>query len=344
MKSPRHLTIYDIAADLKVSPSTVSRALKGHFSIGKEMTETIQNYAKEKGYRPNFIAASLRRNKTNTIGVIVPWINRPFISTLISGIEEEGRMHGYNILISQSHDSYENEVENCRTLYDTRIGALIVSLAMESTKYKHFDQFVANKIPIVFVDRITDQFTSDRVIIDNYAAGYAATEHLIQQGCKRIAHFGGLSQRLLYRERQRGYTDALRNHNLELIPELIIEGNILSLEEGQKMAQRVVESGFRPDGIFTANDSAAVGSIQYLKKAGIRVPHDIAVIGFNNDPITTIIDPALSSVSHPAFEMGKLAVKQVLKQQAHMDIISSETIVLKTEVIVRKSSMRMEHA
>jgi LacI family transcriptional regulator len=340
MKPRKEVTIYDLAEELKVSPSTVSRALKDHFSIGKEMIELVKKHAHQRGYRPNSIAASLRRNKTNNIGVITSWINRPFMSSLISGVEEEAARVGYNVVISQSHDSYENEVAIAKALYDSRIGGLIVSLAMETKKYDHFNQFVDNDIPIVFVDRVSEEFRADKVIIDNFGAGYTATKHLIEQGCKRIAHFAGSQLRNVYRERQRGYLEALRQHNLPVDETLIVKGDILNSEEGMKMANHVLDLPNPPDGIFSPNDTSAVSAIQCAKKRGLKIPKEIAIIGFNNDPVSLIIEPQLSTISHPATDMGRIAARQVMKHKDHKDIVTSETITLKTELIVRESSLR----
>lgn len=340
MKSKKEVTIYDIASELKVSPSTVSRALKDHFSISKSMIKTVKELATQRGYRPNHIAASLRRNKSNTIGVMIPWINRPFVSSLISGVEETASKAGYNVIISQSHDNYENEVANAKALYGSRISGLVVSLAMETKNYDHFVQFSKNDIPVVFVDRVSEEFNTDRVVIDNMSAGFTATQHLIEQGCTRIAHFAGAQHRNVYRHRLNGYIHALKHYNIPIDENLIVYGDILSAEEGLNMAAHVLDLPCRPDGIFSANDTAAISAIQYAKKMGIPIPQELAVIGFNNDPIALIIDPQLSTIAHPAVDMGKIAAQQVLKHKDHRDIVASETIVLKTQLVVRESSQR----
>ncbi len=323
-----------------MSPSTVSRALKDHFSISKETIKAVKRLAGERGYRPNSIAASLRKNKTNTIGVMISWINRPFISSLISGIEEAASKAGYNVIISQSYDSYEKEVAHAGALHASRISGLVVSLSMETKKYDHFQQFIRDDIPVVFVDRVSEEFNADRVVIDNFAAGFAATEHLIAQGCTRIAHFAGAQHRNIYKERQQGYIEALRKHNLPVDESLIVHVNTMSSEEGAKSMNYLLQLPNRPDGLFSANDTTAISAIQCAKKQGIRIPHDLAIIGFNNDPVSLIIDPPLSTVSHPAVDMGKIAAQQVLRHKEHRDIVKSETIVLKTEIIVRESSLR----
>ena len=339
-KRKREITIYDIASELSVSPSTVSRALKDHYSIGKKMIENVKRVARERGYRPNHIAASLRRNKTNTIGVMISWINRPFISSLISGIEDEASNAGCNVIISQSHDLFEHEMANAKALYNSRIGGLIVSLAMETKEYNHFATFIDNNIPVVFVDRVSEELNCDKVVIDNYAAGFMATSHLIEQGCKRIAHFGGAQHQSIYRQRAEGYLAALRLNNMEIDESLIVNSDVLNSEEGHRMAEHVLGLPHPPDGIFSANDTSAVSTIQCAKHKGIKIPQKLAIIGFNNDPVSLIIDPTLSTVSHPAVDMGKVAARQVLKHRQNKDIVTSETLTLKTKLIIRESSLR----
>lgn len=339
-KKNRELTIYDIASELSLSPSTVSRALKDHHSIGKKTKNKVKKFATEHGYKPNSIAASLRNNKTNTIGVITSWINRPFISALISGVEQGANQAGYNVIFSQSHDSYENEVNNAATLYGSRVEGLVVSLAMETQQFDHFQQFVKNNIPVVFVDRVTAELNSDLVVIDNFKAGFTATEHLIEQGCKRIAHIGGAQNLNVYADRERGYLEALKKYKIPFNENLIVHCS-LSAEDGTKAANQLFDKPDRPDGIFCANDTSAVSVIQIAKKRGIRIPEEVAIIGFNNDPVSMIIDPPLSTISQPAVDMGIIAAQQVLKHKGEKkEIITSETVVLKTELLIRESSKR----
>ncbi len=343
MKKGKEITIYDIATKLNVSPSTVSRALKDHHSIGKKTKKAIQKFATEVGYRPNNVAASLRNNKTGTIGVMVSWFNRPFISSLISGIEALANSKGYNVIFSQSHDSMEAEIENANALFSSRIEGLIVSLAMETTEYDHIERFIKSGIPVVFVDRITDSLNTDLVVIDNTKAAFDATQHLIDQGCKRIAHFAGAQNRNVYKNRRVGYENALRQSGLEVSEDLIVYTKFLSAEEGYEATRQLLSMKNPPDGIFAANDTTGVSAIQCAKEMGVRIPEDLAIIGFNNDPISEIIEPKLSTISHPAYEMGQLAVTQLLELKKNLGdspIQKSNTIKLQTEPIVRASTLR----
>ncbi|WP_040532827.1 LacI family DNA-binding transcriptional regulator [Leeuwenhoekiella blandensis] len=336
------ITIYDIAKKLNYSTSTISRALKDHHSIGKKTAEKIKAEAEKMGYRPNTLAAGLRNNRSKTIGVLISRINRPFMSSLISGIEDQAKKQGYTVIMIQCDDDYESEVQNANTLYDLRIAGIITSLAMQTEDYAHFKPFVDQQIPVVFVDRVPESFAAYKIVIDNYSAGYKATKHLIEMGCTRIAHFAGSQKRAIYRDRQKGYEDALKEAGLEVDCSRVVQFDTLSAQEGKKAMRQLMQLPEPPDGLFSSNDTAAVSAIQYLKKKGIHVPKDIAVIGFNNDPIASILEPQLSTVSHPAAKMGKLAAQCVLD---NMDFVAKEgqlnqVTTLETELILRASSLR----
>ncbi|WP_417888178.1 LacI family DNA-binding transcriptional regulator [Zunongwangia sp.] len=343
MSKNKIITIYDIANELNYSPSTISRALKNNKSIGKNTTKQIQETAKKLGYRPNSLAASLRNNKSNNIGILISKINRPFISSLISGVENSARAAGYNVLISQSNDNYKNEVANAKALYDSRICGIVASLSMETKNVDHFKQFIDQDIPVVFVDRVPPELNCYRVIIDNYSAAYKATEHLIQQGCKRIAHFAGAQHLNVYKLRKNGYIDALKAYGIIPDKELLIYMNTLSFEEGKEATAKLIDMKNPPDGIFSSNDTAAVSAIMEAKQKGIKIPEELAVIGFNDDPLALIVEPALSTVSHPAMKMGSLSTKRILEHaDKKIEKGVSEISILDTEIIIRASSKRLK--
>ncbi len=340
-KTNSDVTIYDLAEELNVSPSTVSRALNNNKGIGKKTKNAVKKLAKKRGYRPNKLASSLRTNKSNTIGIMVSWINRPFISTLISGIENAAKEAGYQVIITQTQDKLDIEIENLQTLFESRISALIVSLSMETKKYNHFSLLTDNHIPIVYVDRIPALKDIHKVHIDNFKAAFEATEHLIEQGCERIAHFGGSRLQLIYEDRRTGYISALTKHNYEVDESIIMEANNLSAEEGFRLTEFVLNLDHPPDGIFCANDTAAVSAIRFAKSKGIAIPDELAIMGFNNDPICEIVEPQLSSVRHPALQMGEKAVEQVLRiLEGPEESVVSNGVTLDTRVIVRSSTDR----
>lgn len=343
MEENKDITIYDIAEKLNLATSTISRALKDHPSISDKTIKKVKKTAEEMGYVPNTLAAGLRGNKTNTIGVLIPTVTQPFLSSLISGIEITAQKSGYNVIIMQSHDSYEEEVSMAKSLYSSRVSGVISSLAMETRDTSHFQQFVSNNIPLVFVDRVPKDFNTFRVIIDNYAAGYKATKHLIEQGCTRIAHLtAGSEFGNLYSERKRGYIDALKDNNLPLMEELIVNLKTVTYEEGAKASNKLFDLPNPPDGIFASGDIIAVSAIQSAKKRGIKIPEELAIIGFNNDPISQIIDPNLSTITHPAAKMGKASAEIILKNiKSNKKDEVKEITFLNTEVLVRESSKRI---
>ncbi len=342
MRKKTHVTIYDLATEMGVSPSTISRALKGHKSISADKIKAIIKLAKKRNYVPNDLAASLRQATSNNIGVITTWINRNFHAQIISGVEEEASNKGMNVIILQSHDRYLDEVHNAQALLNSRVSGLIVSLAMETLDYNHFKPFFKNHIPVVFADRVPpDAIKSHRVLIDNFKAAYMATQHLIDQGCKRIAHLSGQRHRENYRERIEGYSKALKDHGIKVDKRYIYECETKSNEEGVMAARQLLSLSEPPDAIWCTNDNMAVAIVQYCKKVGIKVPEQLAVLGFNNDPITTIIEPNLSTLINPGFEIGKHAARLIID---HHRLKWTEkdyaTIKLETELVVRESSMK----
>jgi DNA-binding LacI/PurR family transcriptional regulator len=327
MEENKHVTIYDIAERLNLATSTISRALKDHHTISDKTIKKVKKTAEEMGFVPNTLAAGLRGNNTKTIGVLIPTVTQPFLSSLI---------------IMQSHDSYLEEVNMAKSLYSNRVSGVICSLAMETKDTSHFQQFTNNKIPLVFVDRVPKDYNTFRVVIDNYSAGYKATKHLIDQGCVRIAHLtAGSELGNLYSERKRGYMEALRDHNLPIDEELIINLKSVTYKEGVKASNKLFDLDPIPDGLFAPGDIIAVSAVQTAKKRGLKVPEDIAVIGFNNDPISQIIDPNISTITHPAEKMGKTAAEIIITSLNSVKKDDAKEITfLNTEVLVRESSDR----
>lgn len=335
------ITIKELAEILQVSPSTISRALQNHPSIGKKTTEKIQRLAKKMGYYPNSVASNLRRNKTNLIGVIIPRIDRHFHSSAISGIEEVAYRAGYFVTIFQSNNSYEREKENARLLLSSRADGVIACLARETDNYEHFEQFKANNTPLVFFDRVCYDIESHKVIINDFEAAQKATEHLISVGCKRIAHIAGNQDVSIFRDRLMGYREALKQHELEADEKLIYYTEDLNAEEGQRAAEKLLQMDNPPDGIFCSNDRSAISAIQSVKKAGLNVPNDIAVVGFSNTPMSLIIEPALTSVDDHAFEMGQAAARMVIRQiEEESPSVVSETVIIQNNLIIRESTAR----
>ena len=343
MKRNKHITIYEVAQALEVSTTTVSRAMKDHHSIGKETKKRVRKMALEMGYEPNAIASSLRNKKTKTIGVIVSYINRPFISSLISGIEEVASKFNYNVIISQSFDGYSKEIEDVRTMFNSRVDGLIVSLAMETRKYDHFNPYLKIDYPLVFADRVAYDIDADKVLIDNFKAAFEATSHLINQGYKRVGHLAGSQQRHVYKQRLEGYISALKEHNIKP-DDCLIYYSKLSHEDGIEAAKTLLNQDMKPDAIFVANDTSAIGFMQYAEENGISIPQELGIVGFNNDPISSIIKPQLSTIDHPATEIGKKAAELILDKIKGKSMTTiPQTITFPTKLVIRGSSMKKNH-
>lgn len=292
------------------------------------------------GYRSNLFASNLRKQHTNTIGVIVPRLNSPFMSSVIAGMEKIANEAGYNLIISQSLETLEKEKANAKTMFDSRVDGLLVSLSYETENLDHFESFISRGIPLIFYDRVAEHNQCTSIVIDNLQAAHRATTHLIEQGCTNIVHITGNLKRNVYADRLKGYKYALIDHDLPFSESNIIV-NSLSEEAGEEAAKQILKMKSLPDGIFVSNDTCAVSCIKALKREGISVPKDIAVIGFNNDPISRVIEPNLTTINYPGYEMGELAVKVLLLQlNGTSDNVSSNTVNLRSELIIRESSLR----
>ncbi|OFY65161.1 MAG: LacI family transcriptional regulator [Bacteroidetes bacterium RBG_13_43_22] len=339
IKSNKEITIYDVARALHISPSTVSRGLKDHPHIKKETRAKIQALAHEMGYQRNKFASSLRKKRTETIGVIVPKLNSYFQATAIAGIEKITNEHGYGLLISQSQESAKQEAACISTLYNSRVDGLIISLAYDTKKLDHFNILLNKNIPVVFFDRVIECPGCMSVIIDNFKAGYEVTSHLIQQGCKRIVHLGGNLLRNVYMERFNGYKQALLDNRLKYDPDQLIISE-LNHEAGINAAHTIMKMKSRPDGIFAANDATAVAAICELQKLGLKVPDDVAVAGFNNEPVSQVVQPNLTTIDYPAKDIGEIAATSLINKLNNTGTVNLSTIVLNHKLIIRGSTLR----
>lgn len=340
MQNDKEVTIYDIAKKLKISPATVSRGLKDHPAISKKTKKKIFDLADKIGYRQNHFARNLRNQKTDTIGVIVPRLNSHFMSSVIAGIENVANKEGYNLIISQSSESSTKEAANAKTLFNNRVDGLLASLAYDTNELSHFDPFFKKKIPVIFFDRIMDHEDCTNILIDNRKAAYEATKHLIDQGCKRIVHITAPPQQNVYADRLKGYKQALADHKIKLREEDVIIGN-LSMEAGIDAANTILQMKALPDGVFVANDNCAVGCMLTLKQNGIKIPDDIAFVGFNNDPVSKVIEPNLSTINYSGKEVGEVAARHLINHlNGVFPIHNTNTIILRSEFIIRESSLR----
>lgn len=340
MPTDKDITIYDIAKKLKVSPATVSRGLKDHPAISKKTKKKIVALADEIGYRSNPFARNLRSQKTDTIGVLVPRLNSHFMSSVIAGIEEVANGHGYTLLIGQSSESEAKEKVSAKTMFNSRVDGLLASLAYDTNNLAHFESFFKKHLPVVFFDRVMEHERCTNVLIHNRKAAYNATKHLIEQGCKRIAHITALQRQNVYVDRLQGYKQALEEAGLPFKEEYVIVNN-LSIDAGAEAAAQLLAMKERPDAVFVANDSCAVGCLLAMKAAGIRIPENVAFVGFNNDAMSRVVEPNLTTVNYPGYEMGQVAARQLVNDLKGTSPTGNTTsIVLRSELVVRASSLK----
>jgi LacI family transcriptional regulator len=340
MATEKEITIYDIASYLNISATTVSRGLKDHPAINKNTRKKIAEAARELGYRSNTFASSLRSKKTYTIGVMVPRLNSHFMSAALAGMEDTAGTYGYNLIITQSLEKTEKEINNAHTLFNKRVDGLIASLSYDTDSFEHFDPFFNKGIPVIFFDRVHPHPDSTNVIIDNYKAAYDITKHLTDQGYRRIMHLTGNMLRNVYSERLRGYRDALENAGVTY-DEKLIYINQLSEASGKNAAEHILSMKKRPDAVFSANDTCAVYCMMHLKEAGIKIPGDIAFAGFNNDPVSKIIEPNLTTINYSGYHVGEAATNCLIGYlENDSSVKNTTTIVLRSELIIRNSSLK----
>ncbi len=334
----KKITIHDIARKLNLTASTVSRALNNHPKISDATKKLVHNAAKELNYRPNTIAASLRRGKAKSIGLVIPRINRNFISNTISGIEKVTSENGYNLLICQSEESLEKEINNLKTLVNNRVDGILISISLETNTSKHIKTIINDGIPLVQFDRFRSDIETSKVINDNFQGAYDAVKHLIDKGCKRIAHFGGADIISIYAERIEGYKKSLIDNGLEVDPSLIFN-KILNKEEGYKIANKIFDSKIKIDGIFAASDYSALGAMLAARERNIKIPEQIAIIGFANEPFTEFVSPSLSSLDQFGVEMGISAARLLIEKiESKQKEVIPKTVIIRPKLIIRESS------
>jgi len=339
-KPAKEITIYDIAAKLNLSAATVSRSLNDMPGVNAKTKKKIMETARAMGYSSNAFASNLRTKRSNTIGVIVPRLNSTFMSDVIAGMEKIANEANYNLIISQSLETMKKEISNTKTMYNNRVDGLLISLAYDTDNIDHLGNFIARNIPVIFFDRIYEHQTCPNIHIDNFKAAYEVTRHLIDQGCTRIAHIGATGLRNVYAERYNGYKKALEDSGLPVNDDLLII-NDLSAKAGQEAGEQILKMKHLPDAVFAANDVCAINCLLELKKAGIKVPEQVAFAGFNNDPAACIIEPNLTTINYKGYEMGEVAAKILIGHLTQNDNLQlTHSLILRHELIVRESSMR----
>lgn len=332
-------TIHDIAKKLNVTASTVSRALKDNPRISDATKKIVQKAALELNYQPNNIAAALRNGKSEIIGVIVPTVDRNVFASVIKGIEQIANDLNFKVIICQSSDSYEKEVKTVEALLSARVDGILASIGKKTEDLSHFRKVTQRGIPLILFDNVSDELDVNQVMIDDYQGAYMVVEHLIKQGCRRIAYLSKPKKISIYKNRLRGYMDALAHYNIPFDEEIVIESD-LQLEDGRSSMQKLLRLPVIPDALFSGSDFGAMGAMQVLKEANIRIPEQIALAGFSNEPFAPFTDPSITSVDQLSFSMGKIAAKIFFDQIQSKSISTPRKTVLMPELIIRQSSLK----
>jgi LacI family transcriptional regulator len=335
------ITIADIAKELNINAATVSRALNNHPGISGETKQKVTEVAGRLNYKANKIASSLRSGKSHAIGVLIPSVEISFFGSVVHGIEYMANRHGYNVLLYQTNESRDYEVKGIETFLSARVDGILVSIAKETSEYSHFTEIKKRGIPIAFFDRAVDDLGISSVVVNDYKGGFLATEHLIGQGYKRIAHISGPLHIKIFNDRLKGYMGALQANKIKIDFDLIYNGDV-SIEAGKTAMQYFLEKENKPDAVFAVEDFTALGAIKELKDRGLKIPEEFGVVGFANELFGEHITPSLTTIDQQTVTMGKESFKLLLNLIMHRGNKDSvpQKIILDTIPVFRKSSIR----
>lgn len=333
------VTIKDLAQELGISPSTVSRALADNPLVKISTRNTVKKLAKEYNYQPNFTALSLRNSKTKTLGIIIPQIVHEFFALVIRGIEDFAYSNGYNVIICSTHEMYEREVIDAKALLTGRVDGILACVSKETKNYDHFKEFEERSIPLVFFDCVCDEIETYKVVIDDHAAGYEATKHLIDQGSRNIAFIGGPKSLKINQDRLAGYQKALQEAGIRMNESWMVHCETGDFNDGLKSTKGLFAND-EIDGVFAATDMLAIGAIKNIKARGKSIPNDVAVVGFSNWSIGELFEPSLSTINQPGYEMGYKSAELLIDQITNPENESFQTYKLQTDLVVRESSVR----
>ena len=334
-------TLSDIAKQLNISISTVSRALHDHPAINTNTKRRVIKLAEKLEYQPNMLALSLLNRKTNTIGIIVPEITSYFFSSVINGIQDFINDTGYQLIISQSEESFEKEKKILAALSKVRVDGFLISPTSETHVHHHFNKLVDNNTPLVIFDRDCEGLNADKVLVDDYDGAFQAVDYLIKTGCRRIAHITGPPNLSISIHRLNGYLDALKKYNIPKEDNLIFKVSGFTPEFGVEAAKAMMKLPQLPDAILAINDGIAIGAMYVIKEAGIQIPNQISVIGFDDEPHSSYFIPPLTSVWQPVYDMGLLSARILLSKLKGEKPSETRYEMLKPELIIRASSRKL---
>ncbi|WP_423147092.1 LacI family DNA-binding transcriptional regulator [Rubrolithibacter danxiaensis] len=338
----KKVTIHDIARELNITFSTVARALNDNPAISEATKKAVKETAKRLNYRQNKLASSLRSGRSNIIGIIVPSLDVSFFSSVVHGIEKIINQYGYSVLLYQSNESFNQETKGIETFLQSRVDGILASVSIETTDYEYYEEIKKRKVPLLLFDRDLKELNVPAVTVDDYRGGFIATEHLIKKGYTRIVHLGSNQNLSIFKERERGYADALKFHNIPVNEDLIIKGK-LSVEFGREAIHQLILPGQSFDAVFAQEDFTGLGAMQQLKESGIKVPEEIGVIGFANEAFGAYVSPALSTIDQQTIRMGEevaLLFMRMLKDENPEPVIP-EKKVLDPILIERESTNRI---
>ncbi|MDD4728272.1 MAG: LacI family DNA-binding transcriptional regulator [Dysgonamonadaceae bacterium] len=330
--------IKDIARVLNISTATVSRALRDTHDVSTYTRKQVLEVASRLGYKANVHAAALASGNTKNIVVVIPFITNYYFSSVISGIQEVAYENGYNIVLMLTNDSSNRERYLMENLAVSNLDGLLVSISADTSNADYFNRLIDKGIPMVFFDRVPENLESSKVLQDDYSGAFMATDHLICKGYRRIAHLAGNEHLLITQNRLNGYKAALQKHRISLNHEWVLFSGF-SQKSGEEDMEKIFKLKDQPNGIFAINDRRAVGAIIAIKRKGLTVGKDIGVIGFTNDPISTIIEPSLTTIEEPAFEIGKISCELLIKHINNSNFLPKQ-IVLSGSLIERESTQR----
>ena len=337
------ITISDIARELNITAATVSRALNDHPGIKDSTKKAVKETARKLNYQPNKIASSLRLGRSKIIGVIIPSAEINFFGSVVHGIEKVANENNYNVLIYQSNEHIEFEKKGVKTFLQSRVDGVLASISKETINLDHYREIIQRGVPLVLFDRGNDQLGVSSVLVDDYAGAFEATRHLIMQGCRRIAHIGGQQHVGIFNQRLKGYVDALNVHGIGVDDDLILYGKV-SIESGRDCMHQLLSLSLRPDAVFAVEDFTAVGAIQAMKAEDIRIPEEIAIVGFANETFGEFITPSLSTVNQQTAVMGESAARlffEAMKTNTYYKD-GPRKLILEPQLIVRQSSMKIK--
>jgi LacI family transcriptional regulator len=333
-------TIYDIANELHLSASTVSRALKDNKIINEDTRRKVQEYAEKVGYRSNIFASNLRKGASRTIGVVVPRLDSLFVAAILAGAEKIAAQKGYQLLISQSFEQVDKERANVNMMFDKRVDALLVATVQNVEPVNHFKPFIDARIPVVFLDRVIEGLGCPGFIINNTEAAQNATQHLIGQQCQHLWHIAWGKGVTIFSQRAQGFANTCKLNNIRYS---IKTFNNLNFDAGAEVARLYNESPDKPDGIFFSNDISAVACIATLNGMGYRVPQHVAIVGFNNDQYSKLSYPPLTTIDYPAYDLGTTAANYLVEHLNGNSLLNTmQNVVLKSELVIRASSVRKQ--